>query len=191
MPIHDWTRVSSGTFHDFHQGWTIEIRNVEQRGSPGRLLRNGRPMGKRTRTRRHCASVTQPGTRGRGLVVAETPPRIKRAARVDTEFALYPRKANRIVIHHELGRVVAMIEIVSPGNKDNKHAVASFIAKAVGLHPHRDSFSDDRLVPFWTSRPARYSPGDLGRTGWRVAGSRPADKPLTVAAFDAGDELTA
>jgi len=27
MPIHDWTRVSAGTLHDFHQGWTIEIRN--------------------------------------------------------------------------------------------------------------------------------------------------------------------
>ena len=27
MPIHDWSRVSAGTFHDFHQGWTIEIRN--------------------------------------------------------------------------------------------------------------------------------------------------------------------
>jgi hypothetical protein len=26
MPIHDWTRVAAGTFHDFHQGWTIEIR---------------------------------------------------------------------------------------------------------------------------------------------------------------------
>ena len=25
MPIHDWTRVSAGTFHDFHQGRTIEI----------------------------------------------------------------------------------------------------------------------------------------------------------------------
>ncbi len=27
MPIHDWTRVDAGTFHDFHQGWTIEIHN--------------------------------------------------------------------------------------------------------------------------------------------------------------------
>jgi hypothetical protein len=27
MPIHDWTRVSAGTFHDFHQGRTIDIRN--------------------------------------------------------------------------------------------------------------------------------------------------------------------
>jgi len=21
MPIHDWTRVDTGLFHDFHQGW--------------------------------------------------------------------------------------------------------------------------------------------------------------------------
>ena len=32
MPIHDWARVSSGTFHDFHQGWTIEIRNTLNSG---------------------------------------------------------------------------------------------------------------------------------------------------------------
>ena len=32
MPIHDWTRVSSGTFHDFQQGWTIEIRNTLNSG---------------------------------------------------------------------------------------------------------------------------------------------------------------
>jgi hypothetical protein len=28
MPIHDWTRVSDGTFHDFHIAWIAEIRNV-------------------------------------------------------------------------------------------------------------------------------------------------------------------
>jgi len=27
MPIHDWTRVRSNRFHDFHQSWTIAIRN--------------------------------------------------------------------------------------------------------------------------------------------------------------------
>ncbi len=25
MPIHDWSRVDAGTFHHFHQAWTIEI----------------------------------------------------------------------------------------------------------------------------------------------------------------------
>ena len=23
MPIHDWTRVRSNQFHDFHQSWTV------------------------------------------------------------------------------------------------------------------------------------------------------------------------
>ena len=32
MPIHDWTRVPSGLFHDFHQRWTAEISNTLNRG---------------------------------------------------------------------------------------------------------------------------------------------------------------
>src|SRR3954464_4229624 len=28
MPIHDWTRVPAGTWHDFHLAWTAEIRNA-------------------------------------------------------------------------------------------------------------------------------------------------------------------
>ena len=32
MPIHDWTRVAAGTFHDLHQDWTIEIRRALNRG---------------------------------------------------------------------------------------------------------------------------------------------------------------
>ena len=27
MPVHDWTRVSAGTFHDFHCTWIPEIKN--------------------------------------------------------------------------------------------------------------------------------------------------------------------
>jgi hypothetical protein len=26
MPIHDWTRVPSELFHDFHQTWTIQLK---------------------------------------------------------------------------------------------------------------------------------------------------------------------
>src|SRR6267143_1688609 len=28
MPIHDWTRVTAGTWHDFHLAWIAEIRNA-------------------------------------------------------------------------------------------------------------------------------------------------------------------
>ena len=28
MPIHDWTRVAAGTWHDFHLAWIAEVRNA-------------------------------------------------------------------------------------------------------------------------------------------------------------------
>src|SRR5208282_4012381 len=32
MPVHDWTRVSDGTFHDFHYSWVLEIKRALMRG---------------------------------------------------------------------------------------------------------------------------------------------------------------
>jgi hypothetical protein len=34
MPIHDWTRLEPGDFHDFHQGWVVEICNALNGGQP-------------------------------------------------------------------------------------------------------------------------------------------------------------
>ena len=28
MPVHDWTRVAAGMFHDFHNAWITELRNA-------------------------------------------------------------------------------------------------------------------------------------------------------------------
>jgi hypothetical protein len=191
MPIHDWTRVSAGIFHDFHQGWTIEIRN--------RLNNGVLPDGYYAMADQRVSGpepdiialrLRGPETAG-GLVVAETPPRIQRAARVETETALYARKANRILIHHELGRVVAMIEVVSPGNKDSKHAIASFIAKAVDFIRNGIHCLVIDLFP-----PGPRDPQGLAQAIWdelvgESLGPRSADKLLTVSAYDAGNELTA
>src|SRR5207248_45307 len=32
MPVHDWTRVGDGTFHDFHYSWVLEIKRALKRG---------------------------------------------------------------------------------------------------------------------------------------------------------------
>ncbi len=32
MPIHDWTRVYPGVFHDFHQSWTVRIKDTLNAG---------------------------------------------------------------------------------------------------------------------------------------------------------------
>ncbi len=134
MPIHDWTRVDSGTFHDFHQGWTIEIRNALNRGvlpsgyfaMADQRMSGPEPDVVALKLRNPSASPS-----AGGIAIAETPPRARQVARAETERAAYARKANRSAVRHPLGHVVAMIEVVSPGNKDSKHAIRSFTTKAV------------------------------------------------------------
>lgn len=50
-----------------------------------------------------------------------------------THKAIYASRANRIVIRHHLGRIVAAIEIVSPGNKDSRGALRDFVDKTIQL----------------------------------------------------------
>jgi hypothetical protein len=161
MPIHDWTRVDAGTFHDFHQGWTIEIRR----------------------------------TLNRGILPSEyhalVDPRAPQVAHAETERAAYARKANRIAIRHKLGRVVAMIEIVSPGNKDSAHALRSFTHKAVEFLGNAISLVIIDLFP-----PTPRDPDGIHQALWdELVGARfeprPADKPLTVASYDPGAGLDA
>ena len=40
MPIHDWSRVDAGVFHDFHLAWVVEIANALNRYQP--VLRVGK-----------------------------------------------------------------------------------------------------------------------------------------------------
>src|SRR5206468_12780014 len=32
MPVHDWTRVGAGTFHDFHATWIIDLKRALNAG---------------------------------------------------------------------------------------------------------------------------------------------------------------
>ena len=76
MPIHEWT-ASAGTFHDFHQGWTIEIRNRLNSG----VLPDGYYAMADQRVSGPEPDIVALRLRGPeptgGLVVAETPPRIQ------------------------------------------------------------------------------------------------------------------
>lgn len=56
-----------------------------------------------------------------------------------TTRELYSDRANRIVLRHHLGRTIAVIEIVSPGNKDSRAALRDFVEKTIdflraGIH---------------------------------------------------------
>ena len=41
MPMHDWSRIPAGLFHDFHQTWSIQIKLALNAG----ILPKGEPIG--------------------------------------------------------------------------------------------------------------------------------------------------
>ena len=65
------------------------------------------------------------------------PPTTRFVSRTTKE--IYAARANRIVVKHHLGRTIAVIEIVSPGNKDSRAALRDFVDKTIdflraGIH---------------------------------------------------------
>jgi len=50
-----------------------------------------------------------------------------------SESGLYPEMANRIVVRRHLGRIIAVIEIVSPGNKDGRADLKDFVMEITDL----------------------------------------------------------
>ena len=190
MPIHDWTRVRSNRFHDFHQRWTIEICNglndgrlpdgyfamVEQRtGGP-------EPDVVTLELDAHVGAVAG------GVAVEVEPPRTRIVTR--NEAAGYARRANRVTVRHPDGEVVAVLEVVSPGNKDSLHAAEAFARKAVefllaGVH----------LLIVDLFPPGPRDPQGIHKLIWdRICDepfSLPPDKPLTLAAYEAGSDTVA
>ena len=132
MPIHDWTRVPAGLFHHFHQDWTVELARTLNRG---RLPRGVAALVEQRAGPREAdvlaierQSRPRPTEPGGGVAVRERPAtRIVR--RTDKEISF--GRANRIVVRHHLGRILAVIEVVSPGNKDSRAALRDFVEKTI------------------------------------------------------------
>jgi hypothetical protein len=191
VPIHDWTRVRANRIHDFHQSWTIAIRNALNGGRlpPGYFAmvdqRTGGPEPDVVTL--ELPSPTELTPSG-GLAVSTSPPKARFVTR--TEAAGYAHKANRITVRHPDGDVVAVIEILSPGNKDSSHAIRAFARKAVQRLQAGVYLLIVDLFP-----PSRRDPQGIHKVIWDRLHDEPftlpPDKPLTVAAYAAGTEIVA
>ena len=102
----------------------------------------------------------------------------------------YAAKANRVTIRHPLGHIVAVIEIVSPGNKESRHALRRFVEKAVELLHQGIHLLVIDLFP-----PSVRDPGGIHKAIWDEIRDEPfeppPDKRLTVVAYSAGPTKTA
>jgi Protein of unknown function (DUF4058) len=189
MPVHDWTHVDAGLFHAFHQSWSVRIQDalnasvlpkgyyalVEQRvgGPEPDVIAVGTGRGRKAKSDRT------------GTLALASQPRTRLVHTLEAEAEVYARKANRITVRHPLGDVVAVIEIVSPGNKGSRNAVRTFVQTAVeflyaGVHP----LVIDLFPP--TRRDPDGLPKAIADEFEEKPFDRPAGQPLTLAGFDAG-----
>jgi Protein of unknown function (DUF4058) len=103
-------------------------------------------------------------------------------AETDAEF--YRRKESSIAVRHVSGdRIVAMLEVVSPGNKTSRHAFQAFVAKACELLIHRVHLLLVDPLP-----PGRRDPSGIHAAIWEEVADvpfvPPKDKPLTLVAYE-------
>lgn len=191
MPIHDWTRVTAGIFHDFHHEWISAIKRALNGGllPPGyyamaEQIAGG--MGPDVLTLEMPSP--RPPTRGSngegGLALAARPPKVRFHARIEEDK--YARKAKAVVVRHTSGHeVIAMIELVSPGNKGSRAALASFARK---VHEALESGIHLLIVDLFPPGPR--DPQGIHRVIWEEGHegdfALPPDQPLTCVAYLAG-----
>lgn len=190
MPIHDWTRVDAGVFHAFHHDWITEIGRALNQGvlpsayyaMPEQIAGGlGPDVLTLQRPGQKDVSVTEPAG---GLLLTDAPPKVQ--LRVRSEPDKYAAKAKSVVIRHSSDhRVVAVVEVVSPGNKNNRHAVRAFVEKALeflraGVH----------MVILDLQPPGPRDPQGIHKLIWDQIGDDefvlPKGKPLTLASYLAG-----
>lgn len=192
MPIHDWTRVDAGIFHAFHHDWITEIARALNQGllpadyyALPEQFASGLGPDVLTLRRQGGNGAAPAGEPPRGGVALALAPPIVRI-RMRTEANRYAVKAKVVAIRHVSDhQVVAMVEVVSPGNKNNQNGLNAFVRKArealaAGIHL--------LLVDLFPPS-ARDLQGIHGAVWGEDCGADyalPEDKPLTCVAYVGG-----
>lgn len=193
MPVHDWTRVEAGIFHDFHHTWITEIKRALNNGLlPADYYalaeQSAGGLGPDVLTLQGPTTNGAPKTgevsRGRGIALATAPPKVQFHAR--TELDQYAAKAKVIAIRHTSNhKVIAMVEIVSPGNKSSRHGLRAFVEQATELLQNGNHLLVVDLFP-----PGPRDPQGIHKAIWDEFNDNdftlPPGQPLTLVGYIGG-----
>jgi len=193
MPMHDWTRVGEGIYHDFHNEWNLEIKRCLNRGllPTDYYALTEQPAGPYVPDLITLQKPVQNGfltvvSPGGGVLLADASPKVRvRDEIVDADA--YALMAKHVTIRHASEHeIVAVIEIISPGNKDSTYKFRTFVEKATTLI--RQGIHLLVIDPF---PPSPRDPHGIHKSIWEeFAGDRgfelPADAPLTLVSYRAG-----
>jgi hypothetical protein len=124
-----------------------------------------------------------------GVAVLDAPPRTRVVSRGENT-AGYARRADRLSVYLPQGELIAVIEIVSPGSKDNTNGLKEFVRKAGKLLRRGVHSLVVDLFP-----PSVRDPHGIHKAIWDQFKEEPfelpRDQPLTLAAYAAGSEKVA
>ena len=189
MPVHDWTRVDAGIFHGFHTRWIVYLASVLNRGVlPKGYLADCEQIviepdpDDSSKIVPDLVALRSPvSPRDGGTALLDRMP----AARAIPVTAARPPQRH-IAVRHRSGReVVALIEIVSPANKDRAEHLDKFVSRVVGAVERGVSVVVIDLFP-----PRRHDPDGINdvilRELYSTPDELPATAPLTVASYIAG-----
>lgn len=134
MPMHDWTKVDSGIYHDFHHEWISAIKHSLNQALPDDYYALAEQYAGTfgpdvvALQSRHGNGASSGGT------ALATRPKPKTSYSAESAGQFYRRNQKNVVIRHVSGdEVVAMIELVSPGNKSSQYHLNAFVEKACEL----------------------------------------------------------
>ena len=197
MPMHDWTKVEAGIFHAFHHRWISAISDALNRGTlpadyyalPEQVAAGFGPdvLTRQGGSEDEPESPSESSTGGTATAL-RTRPRTRFTFVSEAEF--YRRKKSSIVVRHVSGdRIVAMLEIVSPGNKSHRQAFRAFVEKACELLEHRIHLLIVDPFP-----PSPRDPNGVHAAIWEEVQDDSfqlsTDQPLTLVAYECDDVTT-
>ena len=193
MPVHNWKKVDAGLFHAFHQSWIAKLTDALNDGPLSDdyyALAEQRVQGPIPDILTLKLSNDEPewNADSGGLAVATAPPKTRFTIRQEEQA--YVEKANRIAIRHRHGDLIAVIEIVSPGNKNSQRPFDQFIEKTVEFLEAGVHVMIVDLLP-----PTKRDPFGIHHAIWsQFDDSEPnmiPNKLLTLASYDAGPDMVA
>ena len=199
MAVHDWTRVEAGIFHALHHGWIEELSRALNAGVlppeyyalPEQHAAGFGPdvLTLQTESGHDADEAPPPAAPDGGVSLLVSPPKVGLTAETDMEF--YRRKQTAVAVRHSSGdRIVAVVEVVSAGNKAGRAALRSFVEKAAQLLDQRVHMLIVDLHP-----PTPRDPQGIHGVIWEATSGQeyvaPAHKPLTLVAYETGLTLRA
>jgi hypothetical protein len=193
MPMHDWETVETGIYHAFHHEWISEISRALNRGLLPKSMyalpeQVAAGFGPDVLTLQGQYETEDPKLGGTATITP-TKPKASHMARLIGGIS--QRRKSLIAVRHVTGdKVIAMIEIVSPGNKNSAHAFRTFVEKASELLEQRIHLLI--LDPF---PPGPRDPNGIHAAIWDdISGESftlPDDKPLTMVAYEVEYDINA